>query len=80
MHKVAVPRYTQKSMEIAIWPSVCPLAAPLDAMITKMVPQVPKIKPEGPQYDSFNIKNTYFSSQTASSFLHPRGPAAGAKP
>ena len=72
-----LPKCILKSIKIDIWLSMCPLAAPLDAMITKMVPQVPKIEPESLQNDK---KKTNFSSQPASSFLHPRGPAAGAKP
>ena len=56
------------------------IGCPPGPMITKMVPQVPKIRPEGLQYDRFRLKNTNSSSQPASSFLHPRGPAAGAKP
>ena len=75
-----LPKCILKSIKIDIWPSLCPLGAPLEPMITKKVPQVPKTKPEGLQYDSFKCKNTKFSSQPASSFLHPRGPAAGAKP
>ena len=33
-----LPKWIQKSIQIDIWPSVCPLRAPLDPMITKMVP------------------------------------------
>ena len=50
-----------KSMEIDIWPSVCPLGAPLDPMITKMVAQVPKIQPEGLQNDNLWYKKTPIS-------------------
>ncbi len=75
-----LPKCILKWIKIDIWPSVCPFGVPLDPMITKMVPQVPKTNPEGLQYDSFKYKNTNSSSQPASSFLHPRGPAAGAKP
>ena len=55
-----LPKCTLKSIQIDIWPSVCPLAVPLDAMITKMVPQVPKTNPEGLQYDSFRCKKYIF--------------------
>ena len=48
-----LPKCTQKSIKIDIWPSVCPLGVPLDPMITKMVSQVPKMEPEGLQNDSF---------------------------
>ena len=43
-------------MEIDIWPSVCPLGAPLDRMITKLVPQAPKKQPEGLQNDNLRYK------------------------
>ena len=33
-----LPKWIQKSIQIDIWPSMCPLGAPLDPMITKMVP------------------------------------------
>ncbi len=75
-----LPKCTLESIKIDIWPSVCPLGAPLDPMITKMVPQVPKIQPEGVQNDNLWYKKLHFNSQPASSSLHPRGPAAGAKP
>ena len=55
-----LPKWSQKSIQIDIWPSVCPLGAPLDPMITKMVPQVRKTKPEGLQYDSFRCKKYQF--------------------
>ena len=51
-----LPKWSQKSIQIDIWPSVCPLDAPLGPMITKMVPQVPKIHPEGLQYDTLKCK------------------------
>ena len=44
--------------EIDIWPSMCPLGAPLDSMIMKMVPQVSKIQPEGFQNDNLSYKKT----------------------
>ena len=53
-----LPKWSQKSIQIDIWPSVCPLGAPLDPMITKMVPQVPKIQPEGLQNDNPRYKKT----------------------
>ena len=75
------PKWIQKSIKIDIWPSVCPLGAPLDPMTTEIVPQVPKIQPEDLQHDNLRYKkHTHFSSQPAISSLHPRGPAAGAKP
>jgi len=55
-----LPKCSLKSIKINIWPSGCPLAVPLDAMITKMVPQVPKTNPEGLQYDSFKCKKYQF--------------------
>ena len=56
-----LPKWTLKSIKIDIWPSVCPLGAPLDPMITKMVPQVPKIQPEGLQNDNLRYKKTPIS-------------------
>ena len=53
-----LPKCTLKSIKIDIWPSVCPRDAPLDPMITKMVPQVPKIQPEGLQNDNLRYKRT----------------------
>ena len=53
-----LPKWTLKSIKIDIWPSMCPLGAPLDPMITKMVPQVPKIQPEGVQNDNLRYKET----------------------
>ena len=55
-----LPKCILKSIKIDIWPSVCPLAVPLDAMITKMVPQVHKTNPEGLQYDNFRCKKYQF--------------------
>ena len=49
-----LPKWILKSIKIDIWPSMCPLGAPLDPMITKMVPQVTKIQPEGVQ--NYNLK------------------------
>ena len=40
---------------------MCPLGAPLDPMITKMVPQVTKIQPEGLQNDNLEYKKTTIS-------------------
>ena len=51
-----LPKWTLKSVKIDIWPSVCPLGVPLDRVITKMGPQVPKIEPEGLKNDSFLSK------------------------
>jgi len=56
-----LPKCTLKSIKIDIWPSVCPLGAPLDPMITKMMPQVPKIHPEGLQNDNLRYKKTSIS-------------------
>ena len=70
-----------KSIKIHIWPSVCTLGVTLDPMITKMVSQEPKMEPEGLQNDNSGYKNvTHVNRQPPSSSLHPRGPAAGAKP
>ena len=57
-----LPKCTLKSIKIDIWPSMCPLGAPLDPMITKMVPQVFKIKPEGVQNDSFTYNKSSISA------------------
>ena len=51
-----LPKCSLKSIKIDIWPSLCPLGAPLEPMITKMVPQVPKTKPEGLRCDRFRCK------------------------
>ena len=56
-----LPKCTMKSIQIDIWPSVCPLGAPLDPMITKMVPQVPKIQPEDLQNDNLRYKKKIIS-------------------
>ena len=53
-----------KSIKIDIWLSVCPLGIPLDAMITKMVPQVPKIQPEDLQNNNLKYKTTPISVAT----------------
>ena len=55
-----LPKWSQKSIQIDIWPSVCPLGAPLDPMITKMVPQVPKIQPEELQNDNLRYEKHPF--------------------
>ena len=54
------PKWSLKSIKIDIWPSMCPLDATLDPMITKMVPQVPKIHPEGLQHDRITCKKQQF--------------------
>ena len=56
-----LPTWTLKSIKIDIWPSVCPLGAPLDPMTTEMVPQVPKIQPEDLQNDNLRYKKTPIS-------------------
>ena len=68
-----LPKWTLKSIKIDIWPSVCPLGAPLDPMITKMVPQVPKIKPEGSQNDHFRYKNHPFQQPTSQQLPASKG-------
>ena len=65
MNPRRLPKCTLKSIKINIWPSVCPLGAPLGPMITKMVPQVPKTNPEGLQYDSFRNKKYQFLQPTS---------------
>ena len=55
-----LPKWNLKSIKIDIWPSMCPLGAPLDPMITEMVPQVPKIQPEGLQNDNLRYKKLPF--------------------
>ena len=55
-----LPKCTLKSIQIYIWPSVCPLGEPLHPMITKMVPQVPEIQPEGLQNDDLSYKKHPF--------------------
>ena len=42
-------------------------------MITKMVPQVPKIDPEGLQNDSFRYKNSWFQQSTTQQFTASKG-------
>ena len=54
-----LPEWTLKSIKIDIWPSV--LRAPLDPMITKMMPQVPKIQPEDLQNDNLRYTKTLIS-------------------
>jgi hypothetical protein len=49
------PKWNQKSIKIDIWPSVCPLDAPLDPMITTMVPQVSKIQPGGVKMQTLHL-------------------------
>ena len=44
---------TLKSIKTDIWATVCPLGAPLDPRITKMVSQVPKNDFQGLQNDTF---------------------------
>ena len=56
-----LPKWTLKSIKIEIWPSVCPLGAPLDPMITKMVPQVPKMKAECVKNCSFTYNKSSIS-------------------
>ena len=56
-----LPKWTLKSIKMDIWPSMCPLGAPLDPMIAKMVPQVPKIQPEDLQNDNLRYKKTPIS-------------------
>ena len=50
------PKIILKSLKIYTWTSKCPLGDPLDPWITKMVSQVPKMKPQGLQNDSFKYK------------------------
>ena len=47
------PKMTLKSMKMYTWTSKCLLGDTLDPWITKMVSQVPKMKPQGLQNDSF---------------------------
>ena len=47
------PQIHPKSIKIDICASVCPLGVPLDPRITKMVSQVLKKDPQGPQNHSF---------------------------
>ena len=66
-------KWISKSIKIYIWPSVCPLGAPLDPMITKMVPQVPKIKREGLQNDSLRHKKHPFQQPTSQQLPASKG-------
>ena len=68
-----LPKCTLKSIKINIWPSVCPLAVPLDAMITKIMPQVPKINREGLQNDSFRHKKHPFQQPTSQQLPASKG-------
>ena len=80
MSPKSLPNWTLKSIKMDSWTPMRPLGVPLDPWITKVVPRVPKMEPQGLQNDILAIQMTHFSSQPASSSLHPRGPAAGAKP
>ena len=54
-------RKRTESLKIHTWTSKCPLGNPLDPWITKMVPQVPKMEPQGFQNDSFRYKKSPIS-------------------
>ena len=41
------PKMTLKSIQMPTWTSKCLLGDPLDPRMTKMVSQVPKMKPQG---------------------------------
>ena len=58
-----------------------PVGWPLDLSITKMItPGIQNGASRSQKWQLFEEKMTNFHSQPASSSLHPRGPAAGAKP
>ena len=50
------PKIIQKIIKIYTWTSKCLLGDPLDPWITKMVSQVPQMKAQGLQNDSFRYK------------------------
>ena len=68
-----LPKCILKSIKIDIWPSVCPLGAPLDPMITKMMPQLPKIDREGLQNDSLRHKKQPFQQPTSQQLPASKG-------
>ena len=47
-----LPKGILKSIKMNTWTPMCPLGVPLDPWITKVVPRVPKLKPQGLQNDS----------------------------
>ena len=51
-----LPKFKKKSIKTDIWASVCPLSVPKDPRITKMVPEVPKMEPQGLQNNEFANK------------------------
>ena len=51
-----LPQLALKSIKMDSWTPMCPLGVPLDPWITKVVLRVPKLKPQGPQNDSFRYK------------------------
>ena len=48
-----LPKSILKSIKLDLWASVCPLGAPLDPRIIRMVSQVPRKEPQGLKNDSF---------------------------
>ena len=52
---------------------MCPLGAPLDPMITKIVPKVPKIKREGLQNNSFRYNKIHIQQPTSQQLPASKG-------
>ena len=59
-------KMTLKSRKMHTWTSKCLLGDPLDPRITKMVSQVPKMKSQGLQNDSFNKNKSPISAANLS--------------
>ena len=50
------PQMNPKTIKVNSWTPMCPLGVPLDPWITKVVPRVPKMKPQGLQNYRFGYK------------------------
>jgi hypothetical protein len=67
------PKCTLKSITIDIYASVCPLGAPLGPRITKIVPQIPKMKPQSSKITVFDLKSYPFQQSTGQQLPSDRG-------
>ena len=55
------------------WTPMCPLGVPLDPWITKVVPRVPKMEPQGLQMTVSGIKSDPVPQSTSQQFPASKG-------
>ena len=76
MYKVGprrLPKCILKSIKMDTWTPMCPLGVPLDPWITKVVPRVPNMEPQGLQNDSFKYKSDPFQQSASQQFPTSKG-------